>query len=144
VTIQRLSGLKYSQHLKVTTYSSAVIRCVCPNKAVRARLDLNRGHTRKSIRGKSAVRMREAADRLPHSRVQLTHDLRPRRGQTAACVYLSADLYCKHQYTTAIIQCGQNLRGPFLRATLPMRVGSCARAMVDNGETKELITPSPK
>jgi len=43
-----------------------------------------------------------------------------------------------------LLQCGQNLRGPFLRATLPMRVGSCARAMVDNGETKELITPSPK
>ena len=44
-----------------------------------ARLDLNHGHTRKSIRGKSAVRMREAADRLPHFRVQLTHDLHPRR-----------------------------------------------------------------
>ena len=40
--------------------------------------------------------------------------------------------------------CGQNLRGPFLRATLPMTVGSCARAMVDNGKTKGLITPPPK
>jgi len=37
--------------------------------------------------------------------------------------------------------CGQNLRGPFLRATLLMRVGSCARAMADKGETKGLITP---
>ena len=42
------------------------------------------------------------------------------------------------------LRCGQNLRGPFLRATLPMRGGSCARAMADNGETKGLITPSPK
>ena len=40
--------------------------------------------------------------------------------------------------------CGQNLRGPFLRATLPMTVGSCARAMADNGETKGLITPPPR
>ena len=35
------------------------------------------------------------------------------------------------------LRCGQNL----LRATLPMRVGSCAWAMADNGETKGLITP---
>ena len=42
------------------------------------------------------------------------------------------------------LQCKQNLRGPFLRATLPMRVGSCARAMADNGETKGLITPPPR
>jgi len=42
------------------------------------------------------------------------------------------------------LQCGQNLRGPFVRATLPMRVGSCARAMADNGETKGLITPPPR
>ena len=41
------------------------------------------------------------------------------------------------------LRCGQNLRGPFLRATLPMTVGSCARAMADNGETKGLITPLP-
>ena len=67
------------------------ILCAC--------LDLNRGHTRKSIRGKSAVRMQEAAGRLPHFRVQLTHDLRPRRRQTAACVYLSADLYCTTPHT---------------------------------------------
>ena len=39
------------------------------------------------------------------------------------------------------LRCGHNLRRPFLRATLPMRVGSCARAMADNGETKGLITP---
>ena len=39
--------------------------------------------------------------------------------------------------------CGQNFRGPFLRATLPMTVGSCARAMEDNGKTKGLITPPP-
>ena len=39
------------------------------------------------------------------------------------------------------LRCGQYLRGPFLRATLPMRVGSCARAMADNGETKGLTTP---
>ena len=42
------------------------------------------------------------------------------------------------------LRCGQNLRGPFLRATLPMTVGSCARAMADNGKTKGLITPPPK
>ena len=42
------------------------------------------------------------------------------------------------------LQCGQNLPGPFLRATLPMTVGSCARAMADNGKTKGLITPPPK
>ena len=41
------------------------------------------------------------------------------------------------------LRCGQNLRGHFLRATLPMTVGSCARAMADNGETKGLITPPP-
>jgi len=40
--------------------------------------------------------------------------------------------------------CGQNLRGAFLRATLPMTVGSCARAIADNGETKGLITPPPR
>ena len=34
------------------------------------------------------------------------------------------------------LRCGQNHRGPFLRATLPMTVGSCARAMADNGKTK--------
>ena len=85
---------KYSQHLKVTTYSSAVTRCVCPNKAVHACLNVNRGHTQKLIRGKSAVRMWEAADRLPHFRMQLTHDLCPHHGQTVACVYLSTDLYC--------------------------------------------------
>ena len=39
------------------------------------------------------------------------------------------------------LQSGQNLRGPFLRATLLMRVGSCARAMADNEKTKGLITP---
>jgi len=37
--------------------------------------------------------------------------------------------------------CGQNLCGPFLTATLPMTLGSCAQAMADNGETKGLITP---
>jgi len=42
------------------------------------------------------------------------------------------------------LRCGQNLCGPFLRATLPMTVGSCARAMVDNGKTKGLITPPPR
>jgi len=31
-----------------------------------------------------------------------------------------------------------------LRATLPMTVGSCALAMVDNGETNGLITPPPR
>ena len=36
---------------------------------------------------------------------------------------------------------GQNLRGPFLRATLAMTVGSCARAMADNGKTKGFIPP---
>ena len=30
------------------------------------------------------------------------------------------------------LQSGQNLRGPFLRATLPMTVGSCAQAIADN------------
>ena len=39
------------------------------------------------------------------------------------------------------IRSGQNLLGPFLRATMPMTVGSCTRAMADNGETKGLITP---
>jgi len=39
------------------------------------------------------------------------------------------------------LRCTQNLCGPFLRATLPMRVESCAQAMADNGETKGLITP---
>ena len=43
---------------------------------------------------------------------------------------------CKHQCTTVIIRCGQNLRGPFLRATLPMTVGSCARAMADTGDKR--------
>ena len=42
------------------------------------------------------------------------------------------------------LRCWQNLRGPFLRATLPMTVRSCARAMVDNGKTKGLITPPPR
>jgi len=45
-----------------------------------------------------------------------------------------------HLYSN-LIRCGQNLRGPFLRATLPMSVGSWARAMANNGETKGLITP---
>ena len=35
------------------------------------------------------------------------------------------------------LRCGRNLRGAFLRATLPMAVGSCARAMA-NPETKGL------
>ena len=34
------------------------------------------------------------------------------------------------------LRCGQNLRGPLLRATLPMTVGSCARAMADTGRRK--------
>ena len=42
------------------------------------------------------------------------------------------------------LRCGQNLRGPFLRATLPMTVGSCARTMAYNGKTKGLITPLPR
>jgi len=42
------------------------------------------------------------------------------------------------------LRCGQNLRGPFLRATLPMTVGLCTQAMVDNGETKGLITLPPR
>jgi len=33
-------------------------------------------------------------------------------------------------------RCGQNLRGPFLRAILPMTVGTGAQAMADNGEAK--------
>ena len=32
------------------------------------------------------------------------------------------------------LQCGQNLRGPFLRATLPMTVGSFARLGSDGGQ----------
>jgi len=39
------------------------------------------------------------------------------------------------------LRCEQNLHGPFLRVTLPMRVGSCTWVMADNGETKGLITP---
>ena len=42
------------------------------------------------------------------------------------------------------LRCGQNLRELFLRATLPMTVRSCARAMADNRETKGLITPPPR
>ena len=42
------------------------------------------------------------------------------------------------------LRCGQNLFGVFLRATLPITVGSCARTMADNGETKELVTPPPR
>jgi len=34
------------------------------------------------------------------------------------------------------LRCGQNLRGPFLRATLPMTVGSCARTKAINGRQK--------
>ena len=34
------------------------------------------------------------------------------------------------------LRCGKNLRGPFLRVTLPMTVGSCARAMAINGRQK--------
>ena len=34
------------------------------------------------------------------------------------------------------LRCGQNFRGPFLRATLPMTVGSSARAMMDTGRQK--------
>jgi len=36
---------------------------------------------------------------------------------------------------------GQNLREPFLRATLPDRA---LERRADNGETKELITPPPR
>ena len=50
----------------------------------------------------------------------------------------------KHQCTQWSLRYGQNLRGAFLRATLPMTVGSCARVMADNGETKWLITPPPR
>ena len=39
---------------------------------------------------------------------------------------------------------GQNLHGPFLRATLPMTVGSCAQVMTDSGETKGLIILPPR
>ena len=42
------------------------------------------------------------------------------------------------------LQCGQNLCGPFLRATLPMTVESSARAMAINGKTKALRTPPPR
>jgi len=46
--------------------------------------------------------------------------------------------------TQRSLRCGQNLRGPFLRATLPMTVGSYARVMADNGKAKGLITPPPR
>ena len=39
---------------------------------------------------------------------------------------------------------GQNLHGPFLRATLQMTVGLCARAMAINGKTKALRTLPPR
>jgi len=42
------------------------------------------------------------------------------------------------------LRCGQNLFGAFLRAALLMTVGSCARTMADNGETKGLVTQPPK
>ena len=35
-----------------------------------------------------------------------------------------------------LLRCGQNLRGPFLRATLQMTVGSCSRAMAIHGRQK--------
>ena len=34
------------------------------------------------------------------------------------------------------LRCGQNLRGPFLRATLPMTVGLCTRVMAERWEDK--------
>jgi len=50
--------------------------------------------------------------------------------------------YCSAEFRhVSISACGQKLRGPFLRATLPMTVGSCAWAMANNGETKGLIIP---
>ena len=42
------------------------------------------------------------------------------------------------------LRCGQNHRGPFLRATLPMTAESWARAIADTEETKGLITPTPR
>jgi len=41
------------------------------------------------------------------------------------------------------LQCGQNLHGPFVRATLPITVGSCAGAMAGNGR-QGFITPPSK
>jgi len=39
---------------------------------------------------------------------------------------------------------GQNLRGPFLRATSLMTVGLCRSSDGGHGETKGLITPLPR
>jgi len=36
---------------------------------------------------------------------------------------------------------GQNLRGPFLRAVLPMKVEASAQAMAADRKTKAFITP---
>ena len=65
--------------------------------------------------------------------VQLTEPWWPKRGRTL----LQRSQRCHNGEFRHVsistrprsLRCGQNLRGPFLRATLLMRVGSCARVM---------------
>ena len=97
--------------------------------------------------------------RLTYGSFQLTHMSRDdhaalfnwslRGGQNEDRTLLQRSQHCRNGEFRHVgistrqqsLRCGQNLRGPFLRATLPMTVGSCARAMADNRETKGLITP---
>ena len=77
--------------------------------------------------------------------VELIEPRRPRQRQNIITAFTTLPQGgVRHVSITArqqSLRCGQNLRGPFLRATLMIRVGLCARAVADNGETKGLITP---
>ena len=72
--------------------------------------------------------------------VQLIEPWRPRQRQnvnTALTMLPQGEF--RHVSISArqqSLQCGQNFRGPFLRATLPMTVELCARAMADTGRQK--------
>ena len=72
--------------------------------------------------------------------VQLIELWRPKRRQTllqrSQSCHKGEFRYVSISAQQRSLRCEQNLNGPFLRATLPMTVGSCARAMAIYGRQK--------
>ena len=79
------------------------------------------------------------------TRPELIEPWRPKQRQniiTALKMPQGWVLAHKHQCTTAITTMWTESSWDFLRPTVPMTVGSWARVMADNGETKGLVTPT--
>jgi len=68
--------------------------------------------------------------------VDLIEPWRPRRRQNIITAHKGEFRYVSISVRQWLLRCGQKLRGHFLRATLPMTVGSCARAIADTGRQK--------